>query len=119
MTIIRAAISVEKDSKTEISQQAVKLFKTVIERNKNAKITAIFASQTDDLTSFNCCTAIRNEFDLKIALECFQEAHIDNQTPRIIRYTIFCSNDFNPEFVYLDNATVLRPDLATRPETSN
>ena len=119
MTVIRAAISVEKDTQNDITKQAVKLFKEVQKKNPNAEICALFASQTDDLKSYNCCTAIRKAFGTDFALECFQEVHIENQVPKIIRFSIFCSNDFKPVFVYLDKASSLRADLLTSSETSN
>lgn len=119
MTIIRAAISVDNNTKEEISRQAVKLFNNVLNNNPNAEIKALFASQTSDLNSYNCCTAIRETFHADFALECFQEAQILNQKEKIIRFTLFCDNDFIPNYVYMEKASDLRKDLAIRSETSN
>lgn len=119
MTIVRCAITVESDNPKMISDAAILLYDKLIDNNPSFTPMAIFASQTSDLTSFNCCTAIRTVRNVSCALECFQEAYIVGQLQRVIRFSVLYNEDFVPKHTYLKGAVQLRPDLSTSEEASN
>ncbi len=116
MTAIRGAISVKENTASCIREGAAVLYSKILKDNPVLKnqsiIAAIFATHTKDLTALNTCTALREQFNLTCALECFQEADIAGSLPLTIRLTVLCNADFKPRFVYLGNAARLRPDIA-------
>ncbi len=118
MTVIRGAISVEKNTKKEIIEKAIQLYKTIIMNNNSNNIFFVLGTQTKDLNSYNCITALRENSLLYSPAQCVQEVFIKNTLKKIIRLNIFCNDNFIPKHIYLDKAILLRPDLEIKNDAS-
>lgn len=121
LSAIRGAVTAE-NTKESIQVQTVRLIKEIVESN-NLKLEDFVTIQftlTRDLDVLNPATALRLgkeelPYDLSsVPLFCSQEAYIKGGLEKVIRVLITGyfgeSKDLN--FVYLDGAKVLRPDIA-------
>lgn len=121
LSAIRGAVTAE-NTKESIQVQTVRLIKEIVESN-NLKLEDFVTIQftlTRDLDVLNPATALRLgkeelPYDLSsVPLFCSQEAYIKGGLEKVIRVLITGyfgeSKDLN--FVYLEGAKILRPDIA-------
>lgn len=116
---IRGAITAE-NTKESIEKQTVRLIKEIEKQNdfKTDDVVSVCFSLTKDLDQYNPASALRKNsasfnFDVNsAALFCTQEAYIEDGLKNCIRVLI--TGYFNKKkinFVYLDEAAKLRPDI--------
>lgn len=112
---IRAATSIDVDSREQIRTRTKELFEEVITKNnlKQEDVISIYFTITDDIHSYNPATALRTEIQWdQIALLCGQEAKITNSLPLCIRALLHVHINKNQKVkhVYLREAAKLRTD---------
>lgn len=114
---IRAAISVEKDTKENIDESIKILFTELEKRNrwKSRDILSVQFTITNDLKSRNPAASLRsisNNYS-NCALFCSQEPVIEKSPELMIRVMIFYNDFFfkSPKPAYLKKASALRPDI--------
>ena len=114
---IRGAITVTANNVSEIKIAVKKLISELLRVNKfNVRdIKTLIFTATDDLNATNPATIAREEFDLdSVPMLCVQEMKIQGGLPKCIRVMIEVYTKVNKEdlqYVYLEEATKLRPDL--------
>lgn len=113
---VRGAIQIEEDSPEAIARGVAALYDEIKRRNhlREDQIISLIISQTDDLSSYNPATALREHGVDGIALFCLQELKVQNQLPMTIRFLLHVQNIGNEtavSHVYLGGAGSLRPDL--------
>ena len=110
---IRGAITVEENSSEAIGAATIKLLKKMVEVN-NIDIEqishAIFSLTSDLNADFPAKYARINLKWKDVPMMCFQEVDIPSSLKKCLRVLIVinCSENFEPEFVYLDGAENLR-----------
>lgn len=113
---IRGAIQINDDTREDITDGVYRLFQEMISRNSipELDIVSLIISQTDDLHSYNPAAGLRSRGVDAFPLFCLQELKIDGQLPRTIRFLMHINYEEGQSLshVYLDGASVLRPDLA-------
>ena len=110
---IRAAITVEENSTEAIGSAVIKLLTEMINRNKietNLISHAIFSLTPDLNAEFPAKYARINLKWKDVPMMCFNEINVPNSLKMCLRVLIVvnCSETFEPEFVYLEGAEVLR-----------
>jgi len=113
---IRGAITVEKDSSTEILEGTRELLLKIQQENDLhiADIASILFTVTSDLKSAFPARAARLIGWDKVPLLCFQEIEVPNALPRCIRVLVHVNTDKTQEeikHIYLKDARQLRQDL--------
>lgn len=112
---IRGAVTVKKNSTSEIKEATTNLLKTIFKRNKlnKSNIINIFFTFTDDLNKINPATVVRKTLNLNsVSMLCSQEIKIKGAMPRCIRVMVQAYlNNKHINHVYLEKAESLRPDL--------
>jgi len=110
---IRGAITVDENTPEAIGSAVIELLRTIVEKN-NLDITlishAIF-SLTEDLNADFPAKYARINLKWKdVPMMCFNEISVPNSLEKCLRVLIVvnCSEDFEPEFVYLKGAEGLR-----------
>lgn len=113
---IRGAITVERDTPEAILAATERLLRAIMERNPfttDAVASALF-TVTPDLTSEFPAAAARRIGWTLVPLLNFTEIGVPGRLERCIRVLIHLNTELTQEqivHVYLDGATVLRPDL--------
>lgn len=110
---IRGAITVEENSTEAIGSAVIKLLTEMINRNKietNLISHAIFSLTPDLNAEFPAKYARINLKWKDVPMMCFNEINVPNSLKMCLRVLIVvnCSETFEPEFVYLEGAEVLR-----------
>ena len=110
---IRGAITVEENSTEAIGSAVIKLLTEMINRNKietNLISHAIFSLTPDLNAEFSAKYARINLKWKDVPMMCFNEINVPNSLKMCLRVLIVvnCSETFEPEFVYLEGAEVLR-----------
>lgn len=110
---IRGAITVEENSTEAIGSAVIKLLTEMINRNKietNLISHAIFSLTHDLNAEFPAKYARINLKWKDVPMMCFNEINVPNSLKMCIRVLVVvnCSETFEPEFVYLEGAEVLR-----------
>lgn len=110
---IRGAITVKENSIQALEDATLKLLKELVNRNKIEKSLishAIFSLTPDLNAEFPAKFARINLGWDEIPMLCFNEIDVPNSLKMCLRVLIVvnCSEDFEPEFVYLDGAEALR-----------
>lgn len=110
---IRGAITVEENSSEAIGSAVIKLLTEMINRNKietNLISHAIFSLTPDLNAEFPAKYARINLKWKDVPMMCFNEINVPNSLKMCLRVLIVvnCSETFEPEFVYLEGAEVLR-----------
>lgn len=110
---IRGAITVEENSSEAIGAATIKLLKEMTEKNNIdiSQISHVIFTLTPDLNAdFPAKYARINLRWSDVAMMCFNELEVPNSLKKCLRVLIVlnCSETFEPEFVYLDGAEVLR-----------
>ena len=110
---IRGAITVEENSSEAIGSATIRLLKELVIKN-NIEINLIshvIFSLTSDLNADFPAKYARINLKWKgVPMMCFNEVDVPNSLKKCLRVLIVvnCSENFEPEFVYLDGASVLR-----------
>ncbi|MDN5341157.1 chorismate mutase [Oceanotoga sp. DSM 15011] len=111
MNVIRGATSIKFNDYDSIKKSILELYNEILNKNKIEKVYSIIATVTPDITAFNPVTFLRKEFNLNdVAFMCVQEAMFENSPKKIIRLLINCESETS-NFIYLNEAKKLRPDL--------
>ncbi len=110
---IRGAIIVDENTPEAIGAATIKLLQTIIQKNKiepNIISHAIFTLTSDLNADFPAKYARINLKWKDVPMMCFNELEVPNSLKQCLRVLIVinCGEDFEPEFVYLDGAEVLR-----------
>jgi len=110
---IRGAITVEDNTPEAIGAATIKLLKAIVEKN-NIEIDtishAIFTLTKDLNADFPAKYARINLKWKEVPMMCYNELDVPNSLRKCLRVLIVvnCSEYFEPEFIYLDGAEVLR-----------
>ena len=110
---IRGAVCVDENSSEAIGSATIKLLKEMVKRNNINidQISHVIFSLTSDLNAEFPAKYARINLKWKdVAMMCFNEIDVPNSLKRCLRVLIVlnCDESFEPEFVYLDGAEVLR-----------
>lgn len=110
---IRGAITVNENTAKSIEDATVKLLQEIMKRN-NIEINLIshvIFSLTSDLNAAFPAKYARINMDWKdVPMMCFNEVDVPNSLRKCLRVLVVinCSENFEPEFVYLEGAEGLR-----------
>ena len=110
---IRGAITVEENSSEAIGVATIKLLKEMLDKNniETDAISHVIFSLTNDLNDDFPAKYARINLKWKdVPMMCFHELDVPNALKKCLRVlmVVNCSETFEPEFVYLDGAEVLR-----------
>lgn len=110
---IRGAITVEENSSEAIGSATIKLLKEMVERNnvEIGDISHVIFTLTPDLDADFPAKYARINLRWKdVPMMCFNELDVKGALQKCLRVLIVinCGESFEPEFVYLDGAEVLR-----------
>lgn len=114
---IRGAITVDENKDADIFSATKRLMEQIIERNglHHEDVASAFLTMTPDLDASFPAKAVRSiEGWQWVPLMCAVELSIAGSLPRCIRILLHVNTDLSQSevvHVYLDGATVLRPDL--------
>lgn len=110
---IRGAILVEENTSEAIGSATIKLLKEIMKKNniETNLISHVIFSLTSDLNAdFPAKYARINLKWREVPMLCFNEINVPNSFKRCLRVLVVvnCREDFEPEFIYLNGAEVLR-----------
>lgn len=110
---IRGAITVDENTPEAIGAATIKLLKEMVSRNNietNIISHAIFTLTPDLNADFPAKYARINLKWKDVPMMCFNELDVAGALAKCLRVLIVinCSENFEPEFVYLDGASGLR-----------
>ena len=110
---IRGAITVDENSSEAIGSATIKLLKEMVKRNNVELnlISHVIFSFTPDLNADFPAKYARINLKWKdVPMLCFNEIEVPNSLKKCLRVlmVINCSEEFEPEFVYLEGAEGLR-----------
>ena len=110
---IRGAITVEENSSEAIGAATIKLLNEIVKKNNldiNLISHAIFTLTKDLNADFPAKYARINLKWKDVPMMCFNEIDVPNSLKKCLRVLIVinCSENFEPEFVYLGGAEGLR-----------
>lgn len=110
---IRGAILVEENTSEAIGSATIKLLKEIMKKNniETNLISHVIFSLTSDLNAdFPAKYARINLKWREVPMLCFNEINVPNSLKRCLRVLVVvnCREDFEPEFIYIDGAEVLR-----------
>ena len=110
---IRGAITVDENSAEAIGSATIRLLKELVNKNNIELnlISHVIFSLTPDLNADFPAKYARINLKWKgIPMMCFNEVNVPNSLKYCLRVLIVvnCSENFEPEFVYLEGASVLR-----------
>lgn len=110
---IRGAISVEENTQEAIKQATLELLSELIKENniKTDDISHVIFTTTNDLNAEFPAKFARIDFGwTNIAMMCFHELDVPNSLAKCLRVLIVvnCDKTFQPKFVYLKEAKILR-----------
>jgi chorismate mutase len=114
---IRGATTVSENRQEVIIDAAEELLLKMITLNEieAAEVASVFISVTSDINSVFPSMALRRFPDWKfVPVMCMQEIPVTNSLPLCIRFMIHVNTRREQHLIshiYLNNATVLRPDL--------
>jgi chorismate mutase len=114
---VRGAITVNRDKDTEIVNATERLLREMIIQNDMIpeNVASLFISVTEDLTSDFPAKAVRRfEGWSYVPVMCMREIPVPNSLKLCIRVMVHLNTDKaqkDIEHIYLEGATVLRPDL--------
>ena len=110
---IRGAITVDENSPEAIGSATIKLLQEIVKRN-NIDLElishAIFSVTPDLNADFPAKYARINLKWTNVPMMCFNEIDVPNSLKKCLRVLLVvnCSDNFEPEFVYLEGAKDLR-----------
>ena len=110
---IRGAITVEENTEEAIKKATIELLNELVKKNniELSMISHVIFTLTQDLNAAFPAKFAR--IDLRwdnVAMMCFHELDVQNSLKKCLRVLIVinCSDEFEPEFVYLEGAKELR-----------
>ncbi len=115
---IRGAITVEENTVEAIKAAVRALLEQIVEANAAdmADIASVIFTATPDLDAVYPAVAAREMGWNNIPLLCMQEMNVQGSLPRCIRVLIHWNTErpqADIQHIYLGDARVLRPDLAS------
>ncbi len=110
---IRGAITVDENTSEAIGSATIKLLKELVLKNniEISQISHVIFTLTPDLNADFPAKYARINLKWKdVAMMCFNELDVPNSLKKCLRVLIVvnCGENFEPEFVYLDGAEILR-----------
>lgn len=110
---IRGAITVDENSSEAIGSATIKLLNEMLKRNNieiNLISHAIFSLTSDLNADFPAKYARVNLKWKDVPMMCFNEIDVPNSLRKCLRVLLVvnCSENFEPEFVYMEGAESLR-----------
>jgi len=110
---IRGAITVESNTAEAIKASTLELLGELTRKNNIQKelISHVIFTLTDDLNAAFPAKFAREQLDWNdVAMLCFHELAVPGALKMCLRVLVVvnCEKDFEPEFVYLKGASVLR-----------
>lgn len=110
---IRGAITVRENTEDSIKEATIKLIETIVEKNNiepHIISHAIFSLTSDLNAAFPAKFARLDLGWSEVPMMCFNEIDVPNALPKCLRVLVVvnCSENFEPEFVYLEGAESLR-----------
>ena len=110
---VRGAITVEENTKSSIHKAVIELMTELKDKNNISEdnISHIIFTLTEDLDAEFPAKFVRCDFKWnKAAMLCMHEINVPGSLKKCLRVLIVlnCDDDFEPEFVYLKGAAVLR-----------
>lgn len=110
---IRGAITAEDNSVDAIKSATIELLSKMVSVNKIeiSKISHVIFTLTNDLNAAFPAKFARTDLGFeKTAMMCFHELDVPDSIQKCLRVLIVlnCSENFEPEFVYLKGASKLR-----------
>ena len=117
---IRGAITIEANEKSEIERKTEYLLREMIEQNalQADSIASIFISVTEDIDAGFPAAAVRKFSGFTyVPVMCMREIPVPGSLSLAIRIMIHANTDKaqkDIEHIYLEGATVLRPDLSEK-----
>jgi chorismate mutase len=114
---VRGATTIESNKETEIIAATEKLLFEMIKKNDISPdhVASIFISATDDITAAFPAKALRNfEGWSYVPIMCMREIPVENSLNLCIRIMLHINTQVpqkDIQHVYLNRATILRPDL--------
>ena len=121
---IRGAVVAEENSQEAIYTVTSELFREILRHNPDLKpveIASIFFTMTPDLDAAYPALAVRQMGWKEVAMLCSQEIPVPDSLARCIRVLIHWNTYHTQEeirHVYLGEASILRPDFASRISTN-
>lgn len=122
---VRGAITVENNESSEIISATERLLKEMQRENEYEPkdIAHIIITVTDDLTAAFPARALRNIDGYKfVPVMCSREIPVPNSLEKCVRIMLTLNTEKAQDeivHVYLEGATVLRPDLVLDKETEH
>lgn len=117
---VRGATTVNNNEEQEIINQTEELLREMINRNdiNPESVCSVIISVTEELTATFPAKALRKvEGWTYVPVMCFREIPVEKALEKCIRIMLHWNTDKGQrdiEHVYLQGATVLRPDLANK-----
>lgn len=114
---VRGAITIEEDKEQEILDATERLLREMIKQNdiEPDKVASVFISATEDIVSAFPARALRKiEGWTYVPVMCMREIPVVSSLKKCIRIMLHLNTDKSQQeikHVYLEKATVLRPDL--------
>ena len=110
---IRGAITVKENNENSIKDATIKLLEAIVEKNNIEPhfISHAIFSLTTDLNAAFPAKFARLDFGWSdVPMMCFNEIDVPNSLRMCLRVLVVvnCSENFEPEFVYLEGAENLR-----------
>lgn len=110
---IRGAITVDYNSEGDIKNATLELLNEMLQQNNITvdSISHVIFTTTEDLNAAFPAKFARIDLGWdKVAMMCFHELDVPNSLKMCLRILIVvnCSEDFEPKFVYLKGASILR-----------
>ncbi|WP_338451799.1 chorismate mutase [Niallia oryzisoli] len=115
---VRGAITVLENTENEIMQATSRLLHKMIEKNEIApeNVASVFISVTDDITEAFPAKVLRSKEGWGfVPVMCMKEITVSNALEKCIRVMMHVNTAKSQQeinHIYLENAMILRPDLA-------
>ncbi|KAA9026122.1 chorismate mutase [Niallia endozanthoxylica] len=117
---VRGAITIQENSEKEIIQATDRLLHKMIDENQIMPeyVASVFISVTDDITDAFPAKVLRSlEGWSYVPVMCMKEISVSNALEKCIRVMMHVNTAKSQQeinHVYLEDAVVLRPDLASK-----
>ena len=110
---IRGAITIEENTEEAIKKATIELLNELVKKNniELSMISHVIFTLTQDLNAAFPAKFARIDLQWdNVAMMCFHELDVQNSLKKCLRVLIVinCSEEFEPEFVYLEGAKELR-----------
>ncbi len=110
---IRGAITVKNNDEVSIKEATLELLHALVKQNnlKKENISHVIFTLTEDLNAAFPAKFARVDFGWdNVAMMCFHELGVPNSLQKCLRVLVVvnCEVEFEPKFVYLHGAEVLR-----------